>query len=139
MNEQQLTLTRLLGKKELSFWCKVKYIGHNEKFLGDYIGSFVSDFSNENCAYIFDGYKVHNMGGIEKHMEIIWHPATLSDLHRWMNESNFNWSQVREEIQVYKTYEAGKIKYIPYESSKCLLEQSSETLERIINLISNNP
>lgn len=111
MNEQQLTLTRLLGKKEK-----------------------VGEISTENLT-------------IETVKTI---PATLSDLHRWMNEYINNWRQ--EETRIcYGDYwdncsECWNLEpnqyhshFIEYDSSKDLLDQSTETLARIIDLINNQP
>lgn len=93
MNNQQLTLTRLLGKKEA--WCD------SDEFL---------DF------------------------------ATLSDLHRWMNENmNMKWiCWNQDDSYITWTVDAKSMYIIPYDSSKDLLDQSPETLDRIIELIANN-
>jgi len=67
----------------------------------------------------------------EEQFEIVWHPATLSDLHRWMNEKWISWYQEK-----YKFHSEESM--IWYDSSKDLLEQSTETLDKIIELIKSN-
>lgn len=74
MTKLQLSLTRILGKKELYFGCVLLNVSGIEiKYVIriDETGGFLTD----------DGSRQN----IET-MEIIGHPATLSDFHRWMGE-----------------------------------------------------
>ena len=81
--------------------------------------------------------------GIIKEEEIIGHPATLSDLHRWIIQ-NVQTTMAptiyhhEDEIRFYGKTEETAIVSIPYDSSKELLDQSEETLEKIISLINEN-
>lgn len=147
MTPLQLELTRLIGKKELSFGCLVtvqstdlrhRYVWYDEEYEVD---------TEEEFYYVckYDGILYSDRNGCEtlwkmwanwndwKIIEIIWHPATLADFHRWMNENVFYWSQWYESF----SYDKNWISYdnIPYDSSKELLDQSEETLQQIISLI----
>ena len=67
-------------------------------------------------------------------------PATLSDLHRWIDSQKWvhYWNQNRKTITIDSGVEEKDTVYIPYYSSKDLLDQSDETLKQIIDLIRNN-
>lgn len=91
MNNLQLELTRLIGKKK----------------------------------------RLYEWEGDDSEMTIS--PATLSDFHRWMNEKVKWW----EQCSLYISHDDTRL-YIPYDSSKDLLEQSDDTLKQIIELISSN-
>ena len=67
-------------------------------------------------------------------IEILWNKATLSDLHRWMNENKGFF----EMTQTFIRWWFSKDKTVTYDSSKELLEQSEETLKQIEELIRNN-
>lgn len=129
MNNLQLELTRLIGKKDLTFWCLYKSKDEEKIFIDDW-------------HYIFCDNEVYRDLWIKEprkicwEYEIIWHPATLPDFHRWMNENVFHWSQSYESIE----YDTDWLSYykIPYDSSKDLLDQDSQVLKQIIELINNN-
>ena len=148
MNQQQLILTKLLGKKELSFGCtiKCKYI-----FWELYYARLAWAIPKDGwCGY--DYIDEHGNRLNTKQFEIIWHPATLSDFHRWMNKHfKEDWMQDEKEIgyvlklKEYFDYDLNTQMIalkptiaIYYDSSKDLLEQSPETLAQIIELITNN-
>lgn len=65
--------------------------------------------------------------------EIIWHPATLSDLHRWFVDNYIDFEHNSWRIAYCKGSE--EIKTIKYEPPKDLLDQSPETLKQLISLI----
>lgn len=124
MNSLQLELTKLIWKKELSFGCYTKvpnegyariiYVNPNDSIAVEWSGSE------------FDVWEY----------EFIGHPATLSDLHRFMNEKGIVLWQWCDYI--YSVFEYDEEWYFPqikYDSSKYLLEQSDETLKQIIDLI----
>lgn len=71
-------------------------------------------------------------------LEVIGHPATLSDLHSWLENENpyRRFSQDIATIRVLR--EDGCFFVIPYNSSKYLLDQDEETLKQIIDLIKSN-
>lgn len=144
MNPLQLEITKLIGKKELSLGCWL-FIQNP-----DWYAQFIEESDVWNWFTIMsasDWYSILNDKKDNiKDWYIIWHPATLTDFHRWMNEKYKYW---------FKQIHTGKENYIvlhkrdsstifmdgshcvviPYDSSKELLEQSSETLTQIISLI----
>ena len=67
-------------------------------------------------------------------MKVIGHPATLSDLHRWLNDNSYTWEQRHFDIKVF--YPVNVL--INYDSMDDLLDQSESTLGAIINLIERN-
>lgn len=72
--------------------------------------------------------------------EIIGHPATLSDLHRWLNRNVFDWLHNANGIHVGDV-DGYTIKKIEYDSSKDLINenpelcQNEQTVKAIIDLI----
>ena len=134
MNTLQLELTKLIGSKELSFGCIVINKRIARVITKDYPQWDMPEPWNLRYVCIDDGENIFT-STLTEH-EIIWHPATLSDFHKWMNENVFHWSQWYESI----TYDIDWRSYasILYDSSKELLEQSTETLQQIINLIISN-
>lgn len=64
--------------------------------------------------------------------------AQLHDLHRWMNENTITACWWQWTHHIHYLVELGETKYIPYNSSKELLEQETSTLEQIRDLIINN-
>ena len=140
MTPLQLELTKLIGKKELSFGCYL-----NVKMWKSWIETMFfktvivdSDFSWNQRRYktrhpLYEVYEEYVPFAIEKQeLEIIGHPATLSDLHRWMNSKNIRFCQEGKNI----LYSWGK--NFQYDSSKDLLDQKEETLKQIIDFIKNN-
>jgi len=130
MTPLQLEITKLIGKKELSFGCKVSW-KNKEELWNDDIVTFVNwnDFATKHTPIKEKRFSV----------EIIGHPATLSDLHRWMNENKIirNWYQDRLCLMA-TGFEDNCIANILYDSSKDLLDQSEETLTQIIELIKSH-
>jgi hypothetical protein len=129
MTDLQLELIELIGKKDLSFGCLVKKWKDIAKVI--YENHYDIDVLIK-VRYEYSYQSSYNIDGIE----IIWHPATLSDLHRWMNENRW------KDVTFYQTYtyidfthKTGKEIEISYDSSKDLLDQSEETLTQIIDLI----
>ena len=138
MNELQLELTRLLWKKELSFGCLVK-IDKNIHKLCFYIyrdREWITKLSYENNDSLSnDHWRL--ITEIVNNNTIIWHPATLSDFHRWLEENKIRWDMW------YTLWFIGislknKVILIDWNSSKDLLDQDSEVLKQIIELIKNN-
>lgn len=139
MTPLQLELTKLIGKQELSLGCIIEYIFDSEP---------VSHIETIIIRTDWDLRKVNelewNPWVLSK--KIIWHPATLSDLHRWMNENFRYWfEQIHREGENYIVWykcdhstvymDGSHCVVIPYDSSKELLEQETSTLEQIISLI----
>jgi len=144
MTDLQLELTRLIGRKELTFGCIV-YIPETkiysrrlkEWFWRVHFANALTEYmwvclDNKNYIPWFNAKK--------RNVEIIGHPATLSDLHKWMNDSTFNWFQSNRKL----TLQWSQKKWswfidletsIVYDSSIGLLDQSESTLQAIINLI----
>jgi len=150
MNEQQLELTRLIGKKELSFWCYVV----NKEMPSFYYKLITKVYfpwdTNENRWWVVNtnNNSVIEQTIPEEQFEIVWHTAHLPDFHKWMNEkikkvSDWHFSQWPDEIRFCLAWR-DEIKVfefditIPYDSSKDLLDQSTETLDKIIELIKSN-
>ena len=71
---------------------------------------------------------------VESKYEIIWNPATLSDLNRWFLENRFWYWNNPDCLDIHK----GSKITIDYNGRKDLLDQSEETLKKIIELIKNN-
>ncbi len=132
MTDLQLELTKLIGKKDLSFGCLIRT---NVDWIIEVIHR--NDIFNSLCViqednWIFISYIINK----NQCVEIIWHPATLSDLHRFLNWLSFDWSQNRDGIYFEEWSISTKApKSISYDQSKDLLEQSEETLQQIIELI----
>lgn len=141
MNAQQLTITRLIGKKELSFWC---IIGHKEKIFVFVDNHAYDDIivSNEYDKWAFRNIDewcgcCSNSESFSSSYDVIWHPATISDLHRHMNKNHIRWEQ---NLFCIKWIVDERWNYMPieYDSDKDLLDQSTETLAQIIELINNS-
>lgn len=92
MTELQLELTRLIGKKKLSFGLQV--------ILKEWIGV--------KTVKGVDGFKQFKVCGNDKDFtisdceEIIGHPATLSDFHRCMNNNRLQW-KMTETVDNFMT------------------------------------
>jgi hypothetical protein len=152
MTPLQLELTKLIGRKDLTKDCLVtlnsvwqKYSEKPQKWrLAEYITEWkylwktqILTANNENRRFK-SSWEV---------TEIIGHPATLSDFHRFLCENyDTAWYHNQYEWIVYKvmhTWEYGTMEVlsendIPYDSSKDLLDQDEETLNQIIELIKSN-
>ena len=133
LTDLQLELTQLIGSKELSFGCII------QEPNWWYTSKFVREIDNEDEEEFF----VHDDIGNKFRFiyqrwfdwTIIGHPATLSDFHRWMNENNEPFQHAKDAIRLrFDNWYT----VIPYDSSKDLLDQDTETLKQIINLICNN-
>ena len=59
---------------------------------------------------------------------------TIADFHRWLNEREIHFAQDSLDIQ----YNGKDYERIPYHSSLPLLNQPTETLDAIIELIDNH-
>ena len=126
MNSTQLEITRLIGDKTLSFGCRVKFQAweyDEDIVLCD--RHWIIEFCKQK--------KVYSKTELEQWIiyEILWHPATDTNFKKWMNEKGIDWWQS-------KTYLSTATYSIPYNSNLPLLEQSEETLEKILALIKNN-
>ena len=159
MNQQQLLLTQLLGSKELTFGCfvRLQWVYADNHYRYNFYGTVEVPTKDEDELQIVRLVKQYPHSGStpekstshwtvqfpgsnsiqnwDTHSietsEIIWHPATLSDLHRWMNlhgEFQQNYTVITF------TQSAGWDTEIKYDSSKDLLDQSTETLTQIIEL-----
>lgn len=132
MNTLALELTRLIGKKELTFGCL--FLTNRSEEIRKW---------DDNHFRWKEGIYFSSSGTycVGETMEIIWHPATLSDLHRWMNENlKRNWTMWTEDIHYHvwkKVWLDFEIFIIKYDSSKDLLDQSEETLKQLIDLITS--
>lgn len=64
-------------------------------------------------------------------------PATLSELHRWMNEKIGLGTWHMDALGIFYTtdWRWDMVYKIPYDSSKDLLNQDEETLKQIISII----
>lgn len=126
MSPLQTELTKLIGKKELSFGCILKK------------WDIVTEFISLTCNLVMTMYGSW-LRDIRE-CEIIGHPATLSDFHRFLNSSKKlrNFHQSEMDIEIFEKYEEYPILTISYNSSKDLLDQEEETLKQIIDLIKYN-
>ena len=132
MNELQIKLTKLIGKKELSFGCEV-IISMQNFILVDSRKYWFKHSARVIWADEDNEWYNYDLTVKKQDIEIIWHPAQLHDLHRWMNEKKIYFVMRPERIDTSKK----EFSVIPYNSSLPLLEQSEETLQQIINLITN--
>lgn len=142
MNTLQIELTRLIGKKELTFGC---FINHkvDDDFDGDWHLARVTEVEDKHFFfYPRTPYGDTDWSDDESEYEIIGHPATLTDLHRWMNEKKVNWDQDKRAINTtipFTDTDWTEITfYLPYDSNKDLLDQETSTLEKVISLITSN-
>ena len=129
MTPLQIELTRLIGKKELDFWCrcKTKWEYEEDIVLCSYWKTVEWCKRNKSSSLEVDDI-------ID---EIIGHPPTLSDLHRFMNENGMVWNMDKRIIYIDLS-DLTVLEPIWYNSSKYLLDQETSTLEQIISLISSN-
>lgn len=129
MNDLQLSLTRLIGKKELTFGC-LTYRNRLSRIISkDYPQWELSEPWNLRYICIDDWENIYTSWLTDT--EIIGHPATLTDLHRWMNKNNI-WEDYFEQDCDFIRYNGIEFQYI---SSKDLLDQDEETLKQIISII----
>ena len=128
MTPLQLELTRLIGKKELTFGCKViaEWTIRTMVWDADYKNYLTSNGSIEYNYYVYANEDTEF--SID---EIIGHPATLSDFHRWIMKTH-DFAQSGTYIEIMSGSEIIEIKY---DSSKNFLDQDEETLKQIISLI----
>ena len=157
MTPLQLELTKLIGKKELRFGCylRVKKWTHwmDTQFFNTVIidTDYVWDLRRYKTRHpLYEVYEEYISFAIEKQeLEIIWHPATLSDLHRWLDSKYLYWNmegssyswKITIAMLHWKTGQApiaSNHNTILYESSKDLLDQDEETLRKIIEFINSN-
>lgn len=107
MNEQQLTLTRLLGKKKITFGCIILVDNGKGKELPEIVVERRMRTNNPGHHFNFSEIEIlFTDRGNEiiidfiHEDQIIGHPATLSDLHRWINEKTIQWQQDRNTLIV---------------------------------------
>lgn len=148
----RLEITRLIGKKDLTRGCLVtlnsvwqKYSEKPQKWrLAEYITEWKYLWKTQILTANNANRRFKSSWEVT---EIIGHPATISDFHRWMNENireSEHWQQFKDSISIvdYKLQmEQPYSDYfttIPYDSSKYLLDQETSTLEQIISLIKSN-
>jgi hypothetical protein len=130
MTPLQLELTRLIGKKEYGVGLLFT------QAYTDKIETMLSEVRWGNFhAITWD--KIH-FPHTSQITEIIGHPATLSDLHMWINSCNriIDWSQNTEGISV--TCFLGKIVVLFYDSSKELINQNEKHIKDIVYFIKNH-
>ena len=132
MNQQQTTLTQLLGSKELTFGCNIKYDGWVHTII-----NYPKDSSDFKVCFDWNYTRYPR----DTEFEIIWHEPTLTNFHRWLNEKvgKQKWYQDYETIffldELVWDQALGNI---PYNSSLSLLEQPEEVKQKIIDFISNS-
>lgn len=138
MTPLQLELTRLIWKKEWSAWLIVK---DNYWIILTLVWERQFDWDDDVYFYAPEHKEIshwfNNEEYTRKKWEIIGHPATLTDFHRWMNEKGVFFKQEDWNIRYYHNIEEIWIPMF-YDSSKDLLEQSEETLTQIRDLIISN-
>lgn len=123
----QLELTRLIGKKELSFGCWIR----NTKSRKCFEYHWIEWLQYNEIAW-------PDLIRNAKHLKIIGHPASETDFKKWMNDNlkMHHWEQLVDWIFIVN--EKWIINRIPYDSSKELLDQSEDTLKQIRDLILSN-
>lgn len=135
MTPLQIELTKLIGKKELSFGCIIKSINTGWiRRLCDYSDLGKDEDWTYNFWIITEAVSYIEM----QNCSIIGHPATLSDFQRWMNSKKFySWGQHKDEFidAFFITEQSWKIDRVSIDSSKDILDQSEETLQQIIDLV----
>lgn len=132
MTPLQLELIRLLWSKDLTFWCRIARWTLNAIIVGIDL--------DMNMVSVSVNSRYHNWWKIDD-IEIIWHPATLSDLHRWMNKNGnlIIWSQWNSGISYnYWNNSNSPDISIKYDSSKDLLDQEPDTLKQLAEFIKSN-
>lgn len=146
MNNLQLELTSLIGKKKLTLWAIVTVELEDETVEWVFIKN-IADSDDTGSWYVsfFRGITIQNSNDefedlecFESDVEIIGHPATLSDFHKWMNDMDLNWSQEPEGLSaniVFNESWDGSFDEIEYDTSLELLDQEEEILKQIIALI----
>lgn len=137
MNEQQLELTRLLGKKEFNsenLWWFLLLIPDCK-----YNNWLVSLSGYEEIQYKWNTpFRIKDRDDNGIFTEVIWHPATLSDLHKWLHPKFPMFWQSYDLIFLTKPNDADDGEFLWYNCSKDLLYQTPEVLDKIIELIHNN-
>jgi hypothetical protein len=79
----------------------------------------------------------------DANFEIIWHPPTITDLHKWLNDKlDGDWQQNANILYIgMQNWGWGEINWtteILYNSSLSLLDQPEETKLALIELITNH-
>ena len=135
MTPLQLELTRLIGKKELTFWCLIEWSGNssvNKRYLQKIDSQYLMGYGDSEKDMHQEAFWISELS--LRDCEIIGHPATLSDLHSWILKTH-DFAQSGTYIEIMSGSEILEIKY---DSSKDLLDQEEETLKQIISLIKSN-
>lgn len=137
MDKQDLLLYEFLWDKTLSFGCIMQMDGYT-----------ATNIETCQCTYP----DIVESDTPSWNWEIIGHEPTLSDFHKWMNENckvvwqqesnlsltgRYGWERdgITYYLQEYPSMDNSHLVYIPYDSSKSLLNQSEETKAAIIELI----
>ena len=127
---QQLKLIELLWSKELTFGCLIKSERLSLIISKDYNTEWLK---TGRYRMMDDGENLYTW--IIKDDEIIWHEPTIADFHRW---ASYKRRIVWEQFQACILIHAPIILEIQYDSEKSILNQSIETQEKIIELITNH-
>jgi len=137
MNDIQLELTRLIGEKELTFGCVLKY----NKFDYEWFDYYQFLFTTKDCYGLVSTHSLNKDNEFRSYndkYEIIGHPATETDFKRWMN-GKYDWQQTWSCIFFFELKDWNiEMRTIEYDSSKELLEQKADTITQIISLIKSN-
>lgn len=162
MTDLQLELTKIIGSKELSFGCYIQKNNHWSNSDKPVVWRVTSDSTNFETWYQM-WFNAPYMGTYSttifwisvlneideqgrKKWEIIGHPATLSDIEKWMESKWFEWEYGNKYTNQYGEAQIiiwwGNGIYLgnrfSYDPSKYLLDQSEETLKEIIDFIKAN-
>lgn len=129
----QLELTKLIGKKEyilISQWIDIFRTINLEQ-----AENMMNEWNEKWRKYCEECAEINEKpADNEISMDCIdTTPATLSDFHRYLNKKHSWWMQNENRIFVIEMN-----KWIPYDSSKDLLDQDEETLKQIVELVKSN-
>lgn len=136
MGELQIELTKLIGSKELSFGCEINARwGIKGKFLRK------ENLSEEVIFFYSERENIESLQS--KFVEIIGHPATLSDFQIWLESKWLEWEQKNKYTDKFGEAKImiwwGNWIYlgesIEYDPSKYLIDQPEENLKAIIEFI----
>lgn len=134
MNELQLELTKLIGSKELTFWCIVNdtdYDTWTAVIFRERGREFIVSRDNDlSKPYLERKTDVEDW-------EIIGHPPTMVDFYVWCDKKGFWTTQNLTYLHVFSD-DKRFIFIEKYDSTKELIEQSDETLNLIINFIKSH-
>lgn len=140
MNAIDEKLYKYLGDKTLSFGCLyMDYdLPNGTKRYWIVIDFPPVEYGGNPDVLVFDysEKKTRWLDAIDDRDLFICHEPTLTDFHRLLNSNELLiWEQDNAEIRVDMGEDGLYKNYIPYDSSKSLLNQSIETKEAINKLI----